>query len=47
MIMEWVSEKLSQKRDKERQEVLRLKWELAEMQRRVSQLKESDWEQMK
>ena len=39
MIMEWIAEKLSQKRDKEQQEVLRLKWELAEMQRRVCQLK--------
>ena len=39
MILNLISEKLAQKRDAERQEVMRLKWQKAELEKKIAEAK--------
>ena len=39
MILQWIYEKLLQKRDKERHNVIKLEWQKAELERKIAMKK--------
>lgn len=40
MILNWITEKLEQKRDKERHNMIKLEWQKAELERKIAIAKE-------
>lgn len=40
MILQWIEKKLIQKRDRERQRVIKLRWQRAELERKIELAKQ-------